>query len=609
MTKLKFADTWNLQPLLKTASDQEIAADHQAVRAAATHFASIWSEREDYLSDLKTLGEALSDYEAWQRNFGVDGKSGAYFYLRTAQDQIDPLLKAKMQQATDFANEIADLMRFFELRIGKMELPAQTAALASSQLAPYHHFLERQYELARHQLSEAEERIMAQKAVTSRHKWIELSRKAFSAQERTITMADGARRVCSTEELMSLLSDQSKSVRDGAAEAFNNCLDVVSDIAEAEMNAILADHKLDDKLRGFTRPDAARHLSDDIDSNVVDVMLDAVTKRNNLARRYYRFKADLLGLPKLAYHERNLEFGSLDKAYNYAAASAIVTEVYGQLDPDFADIFRRFQANGQIDVYPRKGKTGGAFCAYFLHSQPTYILLNFTGKLSDVTTLGHEFGHGLNDEYMRQAQNSLNFGTPMATAEVASQYLEDFILDRLESEADDELRLAIMVSRLNDAVSSIFRQVACYRFEAELHQAFREQGYLSKQTIGEIFARNMSAYMGEAVEQSDGSENWWVYWGHIRNFFYVYSYASGLLIAKAMQRETRADKAFIGQVKTFLSAGQSASPKAIFAAMAIDITDATFWEAGLDEIEQLMNETEALAHQLGKLPNHSLKLA
>lgn len=601
MTKLNPSDTWNLQPLLKTGSDHEIAADHRAVRSAATHFADQWSPREDYLSDLKVLGEALRDYEAWQRNFGVDGRSGAYFALRSAQDQIDPVLKAKAQQETDFANEMADLVRFFELRLGKMEASIQTAALAAPQLASYRHFLERQFDLARHQLSEPEERIMAQKAVTSRYKWIELTRKAFSAQERTIVMADGTERVCTTEELLSLLSDKNKQVRDDAAVAFNDCIDMVSDTAEAEMNAILADHKLDDKLRGFTRPDAARHLSDDIDSEVVDVMLEAVTKRNGLAQRFYRFKADLLGLPQLAYHERNLEFGSLDKAYDYAAASTIVTEVYGQLDPDFAAIFRSFQANGQIDVYPRKGKTGGAFCAYFLHSQLTYILLNFTGRLRDVTTLGHEFGHGLNDEFMRQAQNSLNFGTPMATAEVASQYLEDFILDRLEAEADAELRLAIMVSRLNDAVSSIFRQVACYRFEQELHRAYREQGYLSKGEIGEIFTRNMASYMGEAVEQSVGSENWWVYWGHIRNFFYVYSYASGLLIAKAMQRETRGDKAFIGQVKTFLSAGLSASPKDIFAAMAIDITDVRFWEAGFEEIEQLMDDTEALARQLGKL--------
>ncbi len=103
------------------------------------------------------------------------------------------------------------------------------------------------------------------------------------------------------------------------------------------------------------------------------------------------------------------------------------------------------------------------------------------------------------------------------------------MLDEILHAADDELRLAIMMQKLNDDVSSIFRQVACYRFEQELHKDFRAKGYLSKEEIGKLFQKHMAAYMGNAVLQSEGSENWWVYWNHIRYFFYVYSYASGLL--------------------------------------------------------------------------------
>src|SRR4029078_8462329 len=136
--------------------------------------------------------------------------------------------------------------------------------------------------------------------------------------------------------------------------------------------------------------------------------------------------------------------------------------------------------------------------------------------------LAHEMGHAINNECMYGAVNALNFGTPMATAEVASQFMEDFVLDELMAKADDELKLAIMMSRLNDTVSSIFRQIGCYRFEQDLHAEFRQQGYLSKEEIGRIFKKNMAAYMGCGVEQSRGAENWWVYWSHIRTFFYVY---------------------------------------------------------------------------------------
>jgi oligoendopeptidase F len=107
--------------------------------------------------------------------------------------------------------------------------------------------------------------------------------------------------------------------------------------------------------------------------------------------------------------------------------------------------------------------------------------------------------------------------------------------------------------------------------------------------------------MGEAVEQSDGAENWWIYWHHIRTFFYVYSYASGLLISKSLQSMVRKDKKEIQKVKEFLSSGASDSPKNIFMKMNIDITKKDFWDKGLDEVEKLLNETEKLAKRLGKI--------
>jgi oligoendopeptidase F len=234
-------------------------------------------------------------------------------------------------------------------------------------------------------------------------------------------------------------------------------------------------------------------------------------------------------------------------------------------------------------------------------TQPTYILLNHSGKLHDVLTIAHELGHGINNELIREKQHALDFGTPTSTAEVASTFMEDFVLEEILHEANDELRLAIMMQKLNDDVSSIFRQVACYRFEQELHAQFRKSGYLSKKDIGKLFQKHMAAYMGPAVEQSPGSENWWVYWNHIRYFFYVYSYASGLLISKSLQNSVKQDPAFVIKVKEFLAAGLSDSPKNIFSKLGIDIADKQFWDRGLDEVEKLLKETTVLAEKLGKI--------
>jgi oligoendopeptidase F len=155
--------------------------------------------------------------------------------------------------------------------------------------------------------------------------------------------------------------------------------------------------------------------------------------------------------------------------------------------------------------------------------------------------------------------------------------------------------------KLNNDISSIFRQVACYKFEWDMHKEFREKGYLSKEEIGNIFLKHMRSYMGESVELSDGCENWWVYWGHIRHFFYVYSYASGVLISKSLQNSVKKDKKFILKVKEFLSSGETESPKELFLKLGIDIRDSKFWDNGIKEIEVLLDETEMLAKKLKKI--------
>jgi oligoendopeptidase F len=333
----------------------------------------------------------------------------------------------------------------------------------------------------------------------------------------------------------------------------------------------------------------------------VDTLIETVSERFDISAAFYKLKARLLKVKKLRYHERNIEYGTISRRYPYETAVKLIMKVLANLDQTFAGILDGFIRNGQFDVYPRKGKAGGAFCAHNLISQPTYILLNHTNRLNDVLTLAHELGHGINNELIRGKQHSLHFGTPISTAEVASTFMEDFVLQEIMRKADDELRLSIMMMRLNDEVSTIFRQVACYRFEQELHEQFRKSGYLSKEEIGRLFQKHMKSYMGASVEQSPGSENWWVYWGHIRSFFYVYSYASGLLISKSLQNSVKEDPRFIGKVKEFLSAGLSDSPKNIFLGVGIDITDKGFWDKGIEEVERLLNETERLARELRKI--------
>ncbi|MFO0752065.1 MAG: M3 family oligoendopeptidase, partial [Thermodesulfovibrionales bacterium] len=431
--------------------------------------------------------------------------------------------------------------------------------------------------------------------------WVRMTSGFLAKEERTVFQEDGKKGTKNFSELLSLMNSREKRVRDSAAGAFNEILLKHSDTAEAELNSILANKKTDDELRKITRPDLSRHINDDVDSEVVDTLVGAVANRFGIPARFYELKARLLGVKRLRYHERNVEYGDLGKKYSHAESLRLVDRVFKRLDPEFSGILSGFIANGQFDVYPRKGKGSGAFCAHHLISQPTYILLNHTDTLNDVLTLAHELGHGINNELIKKKQNALNFGTPTSTAEVASTFMEDFVLQEILRKADDELRLSLMVKKINDDVSTIFRQVACYRFEQELHHDFRLKGYLPKEEIGALFRKHMAAYMGDAVEQSPGSENWWVYWSHIRAFFYVYSYAGGMLISKSLQNAVKGDPRFTGKVKDFLSAGLSDSPRNIFLKLGVDIGGKGFWDKGLDEVEELLRETTDLARRLGKI--------
>jgi len=589
---------WNFGLLLGEKGETGLPALREKAVAETGKFVKKWKDRTDWLEDPAVLREALDEYENWARFYGPNATEEYYYKLHLEQDQNDIAVKARHGQTMEVSQHALNEIHFFTLRLGKASADNQKKFLNDPLLAKYHHFLEQLFKSAKHTLSEAEEKILVLKSEPSHEHWVRMTESFLADEEREIKIG-GKKQKFNYPQLISLLAFENKKVRDEAAKAFNDIIKKHANTAEAEINAILNDKKSDDLLRGYERPDADRHLSDDINSEVVDTMLEAVSSRFDLSARFYKLKAKLLGQPKLAYHERNVPIGRIDKKLSYDESVNLVQKVFTGLDPEFRAIFDRFQEAGQFDVFPQKGKSGGAFCASGLLSHPTYIMLNYTDRLNDALTIAHEVGHGINNELQRKTQSALNFGTPLATAEVASTFMEDFVLEEiLKKETSDKFKLSLAMMKLGSDINSIFRQVACYRFEQELHTAFRAKSYLPKSEIGKIFQKHMKSYMGSAVEQSAGSENWWVYWSHIRNFFYVYSYASGLLISKAMQEKVKDDRAFITKVKEFLSAGSSASPKDIFAKMGIDITNKKFWETGLAQIEAELKQAEQLAKKL-----------
>ena len=588
---------WDLSLLLSGDYDPKAKQIVVQAQKAYKYFVSKWQSRNDYLESPKVLKEALDEYEALARNYDGTGPVGYYFELRYQQDQTNSQIKSQNNKIKDIEVKLANSLEFFTNRLCRVSPEIQLKMLKNKDLKPYKHFLEKLFESAKYTLSEPEEKILNLKNQTSFENWVRMVSEFVSKEEREVLDESGNKVIKPLFDFMSLLKSQNKEVRDISARAVNEVLEKHADSAEHELNSILEDKRIDDELRGIDRPDRSRHISDDIDTDVVDAMVDAVSMRFDISNRYYKLKAKVMGVPKLAYHERNVTLGNLNKKYPYEKAVDMVGKTFKTLDSQFAQIFYDMVKSGKIDVYPEKGKCGGAFCTHRGLKDPVYILLNHTGRLDNVATLGHEMGHAINDVLISRAQNALNNNSPTSTAEVASTFMEDFVFERASQEYGPKDRLYLIMEKLNDDVSTIFRQVACYKFEQELHRLYRDKNYLTKNEIGQIFTKHMGAYMGDAVEQSLGSQNWWIYWSHIRSFFYVYSYASGLLISKSLQNMVKRDKTQIEKVKKFLSSGLSESPKKLFMDMGIDISDAKFWNQGLSKVEVLLKEAESLAGQ------------
>lgn len=570
----------------------------EKVEKKVDEFQKKWSNRTDYLENPTILKQALDEYEEIESKYPPSTNELYLSWLKRSKNQNDPEIKAEFNKNMEFTKKMSNKLLFFMINITKIPKEKQKIFLESKKLEKYRHLLEKSFEIAKHVLSDKEEKILNLKSSVS-SAWSEMTSDFLSREEREVLTESGKREKKNFSELFNLINSQKKQVRDDAAKAINDILEKYSDVAEHEINALLKDKQIEDELRGYERPDQARHVSDDISTEVVDTLIETVSKQFQLSRKFYELKSKLLGLKQLEYHERNVPYGSMDKEYSLQETTEMVDEVFSNLDNEFYDIFNEFK-KGYIDFYPKKGKTFGAFCVSFSKNQPIYILLNFNGKIHDIMTLAHECGHGINDVLMKK-QHALYYNSPLSTAEVSSTFMEDFVLHRMIKDADDQLKLELLMYKLNEDISTIMRQVACYRFEKELHKEFRKKGYLSKKEIGELFEKHMKDYMGDFVEQSPGSENWWVYWSHIRRFFYVYSYASGLLISKSLQDSVKKDPKFIENVKYFLSAGSSESPKNIFKNIGIDITKPDFWNNGLKNIENDLKEAETLAKKLGNI--------
>jgi len=583
---------WDLSHLYAAPDDPALEADLDAVLQGAQDFASDYRGRVADL-DAAGLAEAVDRLEALQE---PAGRAGSYAGLLFAADTAEPSHGALLQHIQERGTEIHNVLLFFELEWVAVEEECAQALLADPALAGRRHYLGSARRYRPHVLSEPEERLLAETAVTGSNAFGRLFDQVMA--DARFTLGEGeSRREVGEEEVLALLYDLDRDTRKAAAESLTAGLKNHARTLAFIFNTLVHDKATQDRLRDYPSPLSARNLDNEIEPASVESLLSACVARYPLVARYYRLKARLLDLPQLEDHDRYAPLPGSETRMDFAAARDLVLAAYADFSPRMAEIAKRFFEERWIDAELRPGKRGGAFSASTVPSVHPYVLLNYTDNLRDVMTVAHELGHGVH-QHLAAERGLFEQNTPLTTAETASVFGEMLVFRRLmREEQDPKTRLALLCGKLEDAFATVFRQVAMTRFEEALHAARRSEGELAIERIGELWMDANRPMFGDSVQLSDDYAWWWLYIPHfVHSPFYCYAYAYGeLLVLALLHRYDEEGEAFVPRYLELLAAGGSDTPQALLSRMGIDVSDPSFWDGGLALLEDMVSEAEALA--------------
>ena len=581
---------WDLEPLLDDRSVDDLLDE-------ADRRAGVLAEQRGVVSALSadTLVAFMQELAAVQE---LMGRAASYASLRFSADTADPAHGALLQKVEERTTAIETKLLFFELEWAALTDECVDELLAHPGLAFCRHHLRTIRRYRDHLLTEPEERVLTEKAVTGRNAWTRLFDELTSAIEVDL---DGE--TVSLEQGLSRLASPDRDVRRAAADAVTAALAPGLRTRAFVFNTLLLDKAVDDRLRSYPHWLATRNLANEASDESVEALVSAVRARYDIPQRWYTLKARLLGLDRLADYDRMAALGGDETEVAWDDGRAIVLDSYRSFSPDLADLAGRFFDERWIDAPVRPGKRPGAFCSYTVPSHHPYVFLNWTARRRDVLTLAHELGHGVHAALSRP-QGVFHQATPLTLAETASVFGETVVFGRLLEMTDSaETRLALLAEHVEGAIATVFRQTAMNRFEHLVHTARREEGEISGDRFGDLWAESQTEMLGDAVEVTEGYRSWWSYIPHfiaVPGYVYAYSYGQLLALAVYRQYEERGSD-FVPRYLELLGSGGSDTPENLAAIVGCDLTDPSFWDGGLGIIDQELHAAEAAAKEAGRL--------
>jgi oligoendopeptidase F len=580
---------WNLADLYAGIDDARIKRDLDRVDTESRSFAESYKGRLAELADRpQTLAEAVKRYEALD---DLLGRLISFATLIHAGNTTDPARGKFYSDVQERVTAASTHLLFFVLELNRLDDAKLEAAMRDPALGHYRPWLEDIRKDKPYQLEDRVEQLFHEKSVTAYSAWNRL----FDETIAGLRFKVGSKRLA-IEPTLNLMQDANAATRKAAAQALAKTFKEHLRTFALITNVLAKDKEISDRWRGFADVADARHLSNRVEREVVDALVEAVRAAYpRLSHRYYALKARWFGKKRLPYWDRNAPLPKVaTRTIGWREAQDTVLTAYRAFSPDMAAIAERFFKNNWIDAPVRPGKAPGAFAHPTVPSAHPYVLLNYQGKPRDVMVLAHELGHGVH-QVLAAPNGALMAPTPLTLAETASVFGEMLTFKRLLANVDKRQRKAMLAAKVEDMLNTVVRQIAFYSFERKVHVE-RKAGELTAERLSALWMEVQQESLGPAIEFKPGYETFWAYIPHfVHSPFYVYAYAFGdCLVNSLFAVYERAAEGFAERYLQMLAAGGTKTYSELLAPFGLNARDPAFWQGGLGVIERMIAELEEL---------------
>lgn len=529
---------------------------------------------EEYIKRYSKLTELISKIGAFiELSISVNTKdTEALRYSDIFEKKLTHMVEAstKVERYISTIDNIEDIIEKSEL------------------LKAHEYVLKSIVEQSKYLLSDKEESIIANMKNTGSNAWSKLKDNLISSLMVEIKENDEVKEYPLTV-VLNMAEDKSEEVRKRAYEAEIASYKKVEEGVAAALNGIKGEVLTVCDFRGYKSPLEKTLLDSRMDEESLNAMLDAMKESLPVFRKYLRRKAEMLGHKNgLPFYDLYAPISNADMKFTYDEGAKFVVKNFRTFSDNLGDFAQKAIDNNWIDVEPREGKVGGAFCAGLHFIGESRILLNYGGSFGDVVTMAHELGHGFHGECLKN-EAILNSEYPMPIAETASTFCETIIKKAAIKEANKDEALAILEAEICDCTQVIVDIYSRFLFEKSVFEA-RKESALTVSQIKELMLEAQREAYGDGLDQEYLHPYMWAWKPHYYDAdynYYNFPYAFGLLFAKGLYAEyLKKGESFTSEYERLLSITGKNKIADITKEVGIDIHNKEFWRNLLKTIEE-----------------------